>query len=402
MTNSLFADARNWRVAITAAVFAWTSLVGIFVGSAYAAPIFILAGVLFVCGAIRGQWPAIDRPLLSLAILLVAMCWASTVWSIAPQRTLHGALQITGVFAASLILLGEAKTLSAGSGVIFAAAMAGASIGAALGAIDFLTGFPIMGHVLTPDSPVYAKGAKMDRGLSYLVFILWPILAFAWRSRWRLWSIGFAAVCCAVVAVCYGITVQLSLGAGIAAFAVALIAPRLVAVALSILVAIVAIATPILALDFGARLLPLAGQIRSSAVHRLEIWDYMSRRALERPLSGWGWWSSLELPIHPDELAKYRYVTPMGTSHPHGNWMQLWVETGVVGAAIGLAFALLVIWRAWRLPKAYQPFALASCASVFIVSLASFDLATDSWWAALSATALLFTIAPKSVSPRVA
>jgi hypothetical protein len=73
----------------------------------------------------------------------------------------------------------------------------------------------------------------------------------------------------------------------------------------------------------------------------------------------------------------------------------LWVETGVFGVAIGLAFVLLVLWRVWKLPRAHRPFALACCASVFIIALASFDLATDSWWAALAATGLLFSILPR-------
>jgi hypothetical protein len=47
------------------------------------------------------------------------------------------------------------------------------------------------------------------------------------------------------------------------------------------------------------------------------------------------------------------------------------------------------------MPRAYRPFALGCCASVFVVALASFDLASDSWWAALAAAGLLFSILPR-------
>jgi O-antigen ligase len=395
MTAHQFVRHWNWRVLAASAVFAWVTVVGTFMGATYAAAIFILAGILLVGGMVRRQWPTIDRRLAALAILMLALCWASSLWSIVPDRTVHGALQVSVIFFGSLVLLGEAGTVTEGVDTIFRVSLAGLTLGAALGLFDFLADFPIMSHVLSPHAPDYAKGTKMDRGLSYLVFLAWPLLAFAWQAGMRVWALGAAAILIAVISVSYGITVQLSLAVGTLALALAIIAPRLVAIGLSLAVSLAALATPIFALGLGERLLPLAARIKPSAVHRLEIWDYMSRRTFEKPLIGWGWWTAHALPIHPDELARYQYVTRDGSPHPHGNWMQLWVETGIVGVAIGLAFALLVIWRAWRLPGLYRPFALACCASVFTISLASFDLASDSWWAALSATALLFTIVPK-------
>jgi O-antigen ligase len=385
---------RDWRVILAIAAYGWMTVAGTFVGAADAAAAFGLAVLLFLGGTARRNWPELDRQLAAIAILFIALCWASTAWSIAPSHSAHGALQITLVAAGALILLGERKPLAHGATTILLAALTGATIGAALGLVDFHASFPIMRHLLPPNAPEYAMGSKMDRGLSYLVFLAWPLLAFAWRDRSRVWACLLAALVIALVGSSHGVTVQLSLLTGIVAFAIAAVAPRLVALGLALGSVAAAALTPILALDFGARLLPWAQRIKPSAVHRLEIWDYMSRRALERPLTGWGWWTAHMLPIHPDELARYQYVTPNGSPHPHGNWVQLWVETGVFGVALGLAFALLILWRAWRMPSPYRPFALACCASVFIIAMASFDLATDSWWAALAATGLLFALLP--------
>jgi len=370
------------------------AIAGTFIGSGYAAAAFGFGLLLFLGGASRRQWPDFDRPLLAIAILFVALCWASSVWSIAPQHTIHGALQITLIFAGCLLLLGGNRYLRRNAHTILYATVIAAGIGAALALFDFRTDFPIMRHFLPANAFWVAVGAKMDRGLSYLIFLVWPLFAYAWQFRRRAWACGLAALVAALIASSYGITAQLSLATGLVAFAIAIVAPRLVAVGLAAVTCIAAALTPILALDFGARLLPLAARIKNTAVHRLEIWDYMSRRALERPLTGWGWWTAHMLPIRPEELARYQYVTANGSPHPHGNWVQLWVETGIGGVALGLAFVLLILWRAWRLPRPYRPFALACCASVFTIALASFDLATDSWWAALAATGLLFTILP--------
>jgi hypothetical protein len=389
---------RSWPglpVFIAMAAYAWMGSGGTFVGAGDAATAFALGALLFVIGVVKRQWPVPDRGLVAVAILFIALCWVSELWTIAPTRTTRGALQITFVFTGALILLGEAKYLEAGSHYIFRATMAGASLGAVLALIDLLTDFPIMRQLLPHDATEMAAGGKMDRGLIYLVFLAWPLIAYSWQAGFRAWTCLFGALVMAVIALSWGVTAQLSLAVGLIAFALSFISPMLVACALAVGSAIAASLTPILALDFGQSLLPWAARIKPSAVHRLEIWDYMSRRALERPLTGWGWWTAHALPIRPDELARYKYVTPSGSPHPHGNWVQLWVETGVFGVAIGLAFVLLVLWRVWKLPRTHRPFALACCASVFIIALASFDLATDSWWAVLAATGLLFSILPR-------
>jgi O-antigen ligase len=124
-------------------------------------------------------------------------------------------------------------------------------------------------------------------------------------------------------------------------------------------------------------------------LRRLEIWDYVSARIIERPLFGWGIWTSKSLPITSDELS--HYVREHGEGiYPHNQWLELWVETGAAGLLLALAFVLIVLWRVPRLPLAMQPFGYAAFSLVLMVSLTSFEITTDSWWAALAACALLF------------
>ena len=379
-------------------VVAWVTVTGPFSGSGYAASFYGLGLVLLALGAAHRQWPRFDLRLGAIALLFLALCWLSISWSIEPQRTLRGAGQLTLIFAGALILLSQRWTLDDGAERIRTTALAGMSVGGALGAFDFLVDHPIMRHFVPPNGVYHAVGAKMDRGLAYAAILSWPILALNWRPGRKKWCVLMLVLVGAMIALSNASTVQLGAAVGLAALGVASVAPGLVAGGLAALSVIAALLTPVLALDFGATLMPLATAIKTSAVHRLEIWDYMSRRAFERPISGWGWWTAEYLPIRPDELARYRYVTAAGTPHPHGNWVQLWVETGIGGVALGLAFALLVLWRAWKMPKASRPFALACCTAVFIDAVASFDLASDSWWAVQAAAALLFSLLPKAAS----
>jgi len=99
--------------------------------------------------------------------------------------------------------------------------------------------------------------------------------------------------------------------------------------------------------------------------------------------------TATDLPIRPDELAGYLYTDARGI-YPHNQWLELWVELGALGAALGLAFVLLLLARIRRLPQALRPFAYAAFASAMIVASVNYEVVTDSWWCALAASAVLF------------
>jgi O-antigen ligase len=117
----------------------------------------------------------------------------------------------------------------------------------------------------------------------------------------------------------------------------------------------------------------------------------MSARILERPLTGWGLGVAKVVPIRADELATYLYADANGI-YPHNQWIELWLETGLPGVLLALALLLLVLWR---LRGAWRAFGLAAVAAVLTASLLNFEITTDSWWAALTAAAVLVRLLPK-------
>ena len=130
--------------------------------------------------------------------------------------------------------------------------------------------------------------------------------------------------------------------------------------------------------------------VKHSGDHRFEIWDYMSARVVERPFLGWGLWSTKSVPITPQEMSHYIYVSKLGI-YPHNQWLELWVEMGVLGALVGVLLSVIVLRRIGRsLPTDLQPFAYAAFASAVAISSFGFQVTTDSWWAALAATGFLF------------
>jgi O-antigen ligase len=91
------------------------------------------------------------------------------------------------------------------------------------------------------------------------------------------------------------------------------------------------------------------------------------------------------------------YAGPGGI-YPHNQWLELWVELGAPGAVLGLMFAVLVLRRVLLLPVGVRPFAYAAFASAMTVASVNYEVVTDSWWCALAACGLLFSLGGRAVA----
>jgi O-antigen ligase len=131
----------------------------------------------------------------------------------------------------------------------------------------------------------------------------------------------------------------------------------------------------------------------SSWQHRVEIWDYMSYRILEHPFLGWGMGmgSSRLLPYLLPHGDLYRYVVTEA-ANPHDAIIQLWIDLGLSGLALGLLFALLLLYKASRLPAPIAPFALGGWVAAWCISLVAYDFWSDSLFALFALTSLAFVL----------
>ncbi len=363
---------------------------GVVAGPAYAPLVFGVAAAQVVYRALaRRRLPQFDASSLILAALFAGLCFASAAWSVVPGHTLAGAAQVTAVFLGALIFLAQ-PALSEKTTTKVMRAMALAYLaGALILAFDASIGYPIQ-HFLSGDAPNAAT--KYNRGVAYAVLIAWPVLGRLWRDRdWR-FALPLVLGMSLSAAIGWSLTAKIAALSAVAALLAASFAPRIVNWALAAGTAVFAAAVPFLlraASDYRDWLFPY---LKQSGQVRLELWNYMTARVFERPILGWGFWSAAFLPIRPRELASYTWVHTAGL-YPHNQWLQLWVETGILGAVLAIVFVLLALKRARGLALPLQPFACAAFAAAVTVSLADFDLATDSWWAALAVCAYLFKTA---------
>lgn len=370
-------------------------VVGLVDGPLYAAVVFSLGGALALHEAIvERRSPMPDRRLLVLALAFAALGWTTVLWSIVPGHSCEAALQLTAILAGTLVVLGNRLPDERTCRALFRALPFAIALGICVLIADraLRSGW---------GSWFSADITKYNRGLDYLVLIAWPTLA--WPIAERRWRAAATVAGLMLIAVSVGVsttgTVALVAGAILLVLAIAL--KDAIAPCLFIVITVLAVAQPLILRLLASHRHGLEPYVKYSGFHRLEVWDYMSSRVLERPLSGWGLLSSGAVPIRPEELAGYSIVKGVGI-YPHNQWLQLWLETGLPGIALALAFVAVVLSNIRRtLPPRLRPFAFATLGSALTISLLNFEFATDSWWAALAASALLFKAlaGPNEIGP---
>jgi hypothetical protein len=381
---------------VPVAVFAALPTLGLAAGPSYAALVFGLAVVQLVGDLALGRRiPAIDRPLVALAGGFLILCWASVTWSVAPSDSLRGAGQETTILLLVLIVCTRRPAAGGLAGAVFPVMLAACLVGVVAAGVDMKLGYHL--EAVVSGKPGLASATKYNRGLDYLALIVWPVLGFAVWRRW--WRRACLLMCAVIAAEAIGLSLagRMAVAVGLGVLLLAWVFPRVLPACLTLATGVFAAGLPLLLHAAAAYRAALAPYLKPSGVHRLEISDYMTARVFERPLLGWGLSSAKSVPIHPAELTQYIYVDPRGV-YPHNQWLELWVELGAVGAVFGLALAGLVLWRIRRLPVSIRPFAYATFAAAMAVSCVNYEITTDSWWAALGASAALFVLLGRHVA----
>lgn len=332
-----------------------------------------------------------DWPLALILLLLLAWAALTTTWSRFHPPRLEGA---TGIKLAFELLL-------------YSAAICGARRAeprlARRALVVLAWGLAVLGLVLIAEA---FSDAALYRGLraalyspmdfpyarknlaqgSFVLALLWPVVASAaaraGAPRW--------------------LALPMALGAGIEAHIFLADAPVL-AVGLALLVGGAVWAWPdkgpkalglltvavflLMPFEAGvARALRLAERMPLSWSERLGYWDAASRFIGQRPWTGWG-------------LDSSRTFDPYLHLHPHNGALQLWLELGVVGAALGALVWLVLFWSlAAPRRDSVRAGAAGSAAVYLLFGLVSFGIWQE-WWLALGALVAVVVALSRRASP---
>ena len=391
-------SAPGWRSAwpgtLTLIVCALTPVVG-YLGNLGFAPLVALAGLGCLPLALRDR-----RPNLGLIALLLLTAWAlvSTLWSVgdpphpdfrsykaieqftaiklAPQFALYSAF-VVGAFGVSGRAGGRA-TLVLGVGLL------------AVGAVflfDGAFGAPVYNGLRRLGGHPAQRADVALRDLSRTAYVL---ALFFWPAALRLDQAGWRIVAGALALATVGGAVFLGSDAPIAALIVSTAVflavrfagrPALLAMLAGVVVYFLAAPALIALLDHPGLLNSATPNRFQSWAIRLDIWRFAADRIAERPFFGWG-------------LDASRTFSPSIPLHTHDAALQIWLELGVVGAAIVCLFWTWLILQLDRLEARDRPLAAAcaAAASAYLtIGAMSFGVWQE-WWLALGAlTAVVCT-----------
>lgn len=133
----------------------------------------------------------------------------------------------------------------------------------------------------------------------------------------------------------------------------------------------------------------------SSASYRAAIWQHVIEMIQQRPIQGHGVGvlrtitEKIDTGVFAGEL--------MVPNHSHNMLVQLWVETGAIGAGL---LSLAILAAGWRLSSAQRSAAMMKGAGLaggaFAIACVSFDLWNDMFWASCGLIAVLIVFTPRS------
>jgi O-antigen ligase len=244
-----------------------------------------------------------------------------------------------------------------------------------------------------------------NANITVLALMFWPAALIVVRLgllRSHAWLAAIAAaVVLATVYASEHATSQMALAGAAVAFALVRWRPRL---ALTLIaagwVALILLVVPVASALYGADL-HRASWLPYSARHRVVIWHYTSTQVREAPLLGTGIGTSRAL----REAADRKGETAPGTtfrlspgSHSHNAYLQIWYETGAVGALIALALGLAVLRSLARFPADVHPYLAATFVTAALAVATAFSIWAPWFLASLAMAAVFATLG--TVLPR--
>ncbi|MCR9177892.1 MAG: O-antigen ligase family protein [Alphaproteobacteria bacterium] len=230
--------------------------------------------------------------------------------------------------------------------------------------------------------------SRFNRGTLALVLVSIPVLGWLWREGGR--ALVVAAAVPILVVTVLGRS-EAALLTAIVALVVALLAavrPRLTAWTLMIGLTLGSLAAPWIAGPLQVWRVETAQGFPLSIVHRFEIWDHAAHYARLAPWTGWGFGGYRTLPIEGPHSESYVVATHV-EAHAHNVALQLWVETGLIGLAIWLILAGLVMRATLALGPGLGPAALAAIAAGVVPALVSFGFWQATYLAILAMMAFV-------------
>jgi O-antigen ligase len=395
------AGARLDRLVLVLAIFALLlAPLGLLADKAVVPLVLItaVAGGLLAGGSAL-PWRIVERDLALAIALISAWCLLAALWSFHPMNAATLALRVALLLMVLLYLVALVRLLAVCQRRRVARALClGFAIALALIVIELIFGGPILTLLQGAARSDYATYSRLNRGVSAAAILVWPVAAFAWARgpRWLVFALPVLVF--AVTLFSQSSASMLALGAGLMAALLAASGRQIARAVMGLAVIVTLFASPLipgLAQQVGLEKFDL---LPDTTHYRAHFWGVISDRIAERPLLGWGFDASPDLPT--GDVQPFRPGQKVIPSHPHNGALQIMVEIGLVGSLLTLALLFLIGRRIDRLAPVPRACAVAMLVTVLGVAATAYGIWQSHWLAMIGAAAALFSAALPAAESR--
>ena len=318
-------------------------------------------------------------PIPSGAILgMLAVVVLSVFWSYASELTLDRLPRTVIAVVSGIVFITAVKGLDDRTARVFSRCfLTGMLLVLLLIMIERLSGGMLLPYSVKNDTEVFFLN-HFNRPLSIMSVLIWPVVVILARRHW-----GLAIAAIGLYLGCLPFFVNISAFAAIAIgaiiFAFVYILPKTGPMIVGAILATTIVAAPTIDHYLPApKTLFESLSLPRSTYHRLLIWNFTSQRIAERPILGWGFNTSREMPGGHNNLDVSEVALPL---HPHNAALQWRLELGIFGALFGAAIVLVSTQMATRYAagRVARAGALASIGATFVIAMISFG-AWQTWW----------------------
>ncbi|WP_299395087.1 O-antigen ligase [Pelagibius sp.] len=349
-----------------------------------------LAAAAMVWGLAR-PWQLMNRSITLAVCLFVGWCLIASLWTPLPQEAAMLALRVAVLLLIMVFLCGAAGLMDtaqsrrAGFGLA-----AGVALAVVLVLIEFVFGFPVYTALKGPPANDYAAYSRLNRGITTLAILAWPLAALCWHLRFRPVAFAVPPAALALALSSQSSAAVLGLFAGLLAAALAGLGRRA-----GRLILAAAIVLPLAAGPGVAKLMKEAGlheatYLSPTARYRVHTWDFVADKIVERPLAGWGFDSSASIPAADAEpFGRGRKAIP---SHPHNGPLQILLELGAAGAVLTIAVLFFIARRIDGLPPAARVCSQGMFITILCIASTAYGLWQSHWLAVIGGAAVISVI----------
>jgi len=290
--------------------------------------------------------------------VISALCLISTLWSIAPAEAFEDAIKASAILLLGGLFVGTCKNIDAKNFTPYWWLFPAATICAALlCAFDLATDLALYKILHTKTELDRVNTSVMNRGLVCLIFAYFISFFFLTHAKSKYKTVMTVALTGAVILALsqsQSQSAQLALIAGIMFFFLFPAQYRKIYWAFGISIIVAMLLTPVitsylfsfLAGNAQSEWLNIEPDTHAEAApwlynayigNRAEIWDFVTKYALNNPLYGFGIEATKYVPLFEHA---HIFHTEDTILHPHNFSVQIWIEFGLVGVA---AFSAVII-----------------------------------------------------------